>query len=78
LGYEEAEKFVVKYVYSYIAHIPQASIQSYKTLLQEYIQQEDKETPIYKDNLLSHETKGNKTIFASEVLRGGEVVGYGE
>jgi dsRNA-specific ribonuclease len=27
---------------------------------------------------LSHETKGNKTIFASEVLRGGEVVGYGE
>lgn len=78
LGYEEAEKFIVKYVYSYIANIPQASIQSYKTLLQEYIQKEDKETPIYKDSLLSHETKWNKTIFASEVLRGGEVVGYGE
>lgn len=78
LGYDEAEKFVVKYVYSYIENIPKTSIQSYKTLLQEYIQKEDKQTPAYKDSLLSHETKGNKTTFASEVLRGAEVIGYGE
>lgn len=49
LWYEETEKFVSKYVYTMYDKIDKNPVKSYKTMAQEKIQHDTKETPTYID-----------------------------
>jgi len=52
-GYAQAEVFVEKNVYTMYDKINKKPVQSYKTMVQEYIQKLHKELPSYKD--IEHE-----------------------
>ena len=71
-GEAEVLRFVETYIYPLIATISKNPIKSYKTLVQEIIQKQEKITPEYRDT--EQETTGEKntTMYKSELLVNGE------
>lgn len=67
LWYEQAEKFVTKYVYSMYDSIQKTPVKSYKTMVQEIIQQKTKQTPVYIDSESEKDDKWNVTLYKSEL-----------
>lgn len=67
LGNEVVENFIEKYIFSKIATISKDPVKSYKTMVQEYVQKEYKELPIYKDIEHTTDAKGNAVTYLSEI-----------
>lgn len=67
LWYEEAEKFVEKYVYTMYDSIDKNPVKSYKTMVQEYVQHKNKETPIYVDYDQEIDEKWNVIKYRSDL-----------
>lgn len=67
LWYDEAEKFVEKYVYSMYDTVNKSPVKSYKTMVQESIQHDTKETPVYIDFEEVKDAKWNVTKYRSEL-----------
>lgn len=68
LWIDVTEKFVNTYIYSKISKIAKDPIKSYKTMLQETIQKEFKELPIYKDSENKVDDKANVLEYKSEIF----------
>ena len=68
LWYNEAEKFVEKYVYSMYDVVDKNPVKSYKTMVQEYIQHNTKQTPVYIDFEEVKDSKWNVTKYRSELM----------
>lgn len=64
---QEVEKFIKKYIYVKLDTIMQLNVKSYKSILQEYIQQNFKELPIYQEHEFEKDDKWNVIIYKSEV-----------
>lgn len=64
---EEVESFITKYIFSKIWNISKDPVKSYKTMIQEYVQKEYKELPVYKDTEHEIDTKGNPITYLSEI-----------
>ncbi|AHB41800.1 hypothetical protein P148_SR1C00001G1021 [candidate division SR1 bacterium RAAC1_SR1_1] len=77
LGNEVVEAFITKYIFSKIGTISKDPVKSYKTMIQEYVQKEYKELPIYKDNEYSVDEKGNPITYQSEIYVGDKKVAEG-
>ena len=67
LWYDEAEKFVKKYVYSMYNEVDKNPVKSYKTMVQEYVQHNTKQTPIYIDFEEVKDSKWNVTKYRSDL-----------
>lgn len=67
LWYDEAEKFVEKYVYSMYNEVNKNPVKSYKTMVQEYIQHDTKQTPVYIDFEEVKDSKWNVTKYRSDL-----------
>ena len=67
LWYDEAEKFVEKYVYSMYDVVDKNPVKSYKTMVQESIQHDTKQTPVYLDFEEVKDSKWNVTKYRSEL-----------
>ena len=67
LWYDEAEKFVEKYVYSMYDIVDKNPVKSYKTMVQESIQHDTKQTPVYIDFEEVKDSKWNVTKYRSEL-----------
>lgn len=67
LWYNEAEKFVEKYVYSMYDEVEKNPVKSYKTMVQEYIQHNTKQTPVYIDFEEVKDSKWNVTKYRSDL-----------
>ena len=67
LWYDEAENFVEKYVYSMYDVVDKNPVKSYKTMVQESIQHDTKETPVYIDFEEVKDSKWNVTKYRSEL-----------
>lgn len=67
LWYDEAEKFVKKYIYSMYDVVSKNPVKSYKTMVQEYIQHDTKQTPVYIDFEEVKDSKWNVTKYRSEL-----------
>ncbi len=67
LWYEEAEKFVKKYVYSMYDIVNKNPVKSYKTMVQEYVQHNTKQTPVYIDFEEVKDNKWNVTKYRSDL-----------
>ncbi len=67
IGNEEVEKFITTYIFSKISTISKEPVKSYKTMVQEYLQKEYKELPIYKDIEHKIDQKGNVETYLSEI-----------
>ena len=65
--YLQVESFVTNYVYSMYDKINKSPVQSYKTMVQEYIQKKHKETPLYKDVEHELDSKWNIILYKSEI-----------
>jgi len=65
--YTEAELFVEKNIYTMYDKINKKPIQSYKTMLQEYVQKLYKELPSYKDIEHQFDSKWNVLIYKTEL-----------
>ncbi len=65
--YLQAEQFVTNYVYTMYDKINKNPVQSYKTMVQEYIQKKHKETPLYKDIEHDIDSKWNVVLYKSEI-----------
>ena len=72
LGYDEAESFVKKHVYSMYDSVDKNPVQSYKTMAQELTQKQYKQIPEYIDT--EHESDGNwnVSVYKSEFIILGE------
>lgn len=68
LGYLQAENFVEKYVYSMYNQISKQPLQSYKSMVQEYVQKIYKETPQYEDIEKDLDSKWNVVVYKSNLL----------
>lgn len=66
MGYDVAQKFVLKYIYSEIDSLS-ISVKSHKTMAQEYIQKQYKQIPIYKDYEEKKDDKNNVLVYRSEI-----------
>lgn len=67
-GYEIAEYFVKKYVYTMYDKIDKNPVQSYKTMIQELIQKEHKDIPLYKDFEQEIDQRWNVLVYKSEIF----------
>lgn len=67
LGNDIVEHFITTHIFSKISTISKDPVKSYKTMVQEYVQKEFKELPIYKDSDHEIDWKGNTTIYRSEI-----------
>ena len=67
LWYDEAEKFVKKYVYSMYDVVDKSPVKSYKTMVQEYVQHSTKQTPVYVDFEEVKDSKWNVTKYRSDL-----------
>ena len=67
LWYDEAEKFVEKYVYSMYDTVNKSPVKSYKTMVQEYVQHNTKQTPVYIDFEEVKDSKWNVTKYRSDL-----------
>lgn len=67
IGDEETEKFINTYIFSKITSISKESVKSYKTMVQEYLQKEYKELPIYKDIEHKIDERWNVEMYLSEI-----------
>ena len=67
LWYDEAEKFVEKYIYSMYDVVDKNPVKSYKTMVQESIQHDTKQTPVYIDFEEVKDSKWNVTKYRSEL-----------
>jgi len=67
LWYDEAEKFVKKYVYSMYNEVDKNPVKSYKTMVQEYVQHNTKQTPVYIDFEEVKDSKWNVTKYRSDL-----------
>lgn len=74
LWYEEAEKFVSRYVYSMYDSIDKNPVKSYKTMVQEYVQHNTKQTPVYIDSEVEIDDRWNVTKYKSELTVNGQIV----
>ena len=74
LWYEEAEKFVSKYVYSMYDSIDKNPVKSYKTMVQEYVQHNTKQTPVYIDSEVEIDDRWNVTKYKSELMVNWQIV----
>ncbi len=72
LGYDEAKKFVKKFIYSMIDEIKNQPVKPYKNLLQEKVQKLYKIVPEYKDYEWEKDEKWNVIVYKSEVYVLGE------
>ena len=70
IGEPEVLRFIEAYVYPHIATISKHPIKSYKTLVQEIVQKQEKVTPEYID--IEQEKEENTTIYKSELLIHGQ------
>lgn len=61
------EKFIDTYIFSKITKISKDPVKSYKTMVQEYIQKEYKQLPIYKDIEHKLDEKWNVELYLSEI-----------
>ena len=68
LWYEETENFVKKHIYSMYDSVDKNPVKSYKTLVQEKIQHDTKETPIYKDFDEICDDKWNVIQYKSQLI----------
>lgn len=76
IGYETAEDFVLRYIYTEINNLS-ISVKSYKTTAQESIQKLYKKIPIYKDSEEEYDDKHNVVRFRSEIIVNNSVVAVG-
>ena len=67
LWYNEAENFVKKYVYSMYNEVDKNPVKSYKTMVQEYVQHNTKQTPVYIDFEEVKDSKWNVTKYRSDL-----------
>lgn len=67
IGYEQAEKFVMTYVYPEIKKIQKMPVKSYKTMAQEKVQKLYKVLPNYIDIEEQKDDKGNVLLYRSEI-----------
>ena len=67
LWYNEAENFVKKYVYSMYNEVDKNRVKSYKTMVQEYVQHNTKQTPVYIDFEEVKDSKWNVTKYRSDL-----------
>ena len=67
LWYDEAENFVKKYVYSMYNEVDKNPVKSYKTMVQEYVQHNTKQTPVYIDFEEVKDGKWNVTKYRSDL-----------
>ena len=67
LWYDEAEKFVKKYVYSMYNEVDKNPVKSYKTMVQEYVQHNTKQTPVYIDFEEVKDSKWNVSKYRSDL-----------
>lgn len=67
LWYNEAENFVKKYVYSMYNEVDKNPVKSYKTMVQEYVQHNTKQTPVYIDFEEVKDGKWNVTKYRSDL-----------
>lgn len=74
LWYEEAEKFVSRYVYSMYDSIDKNPVKSYKTMVQEYVQHNTKQTPVYIDSEVEIDDRWNVTKYKSELTVNWQIV----
>ena len=65
--YSKAEEFVEKNVYTMYDKINKKPVQSYKTMVQEYIQKLHKELPSYKDIEHEIDSKWNVLTYKAEI-----------
>lgn len=77
LWYDEAEKFVSKYVYAMYDSIDKNPVKSYKTMVQEYVQHNTKQTPVYVDSEVEIDDKWNVIKYKSELTVNWQVVSEG-
>lgn len=77
LWYDEAEKFVSKYVYSMYDSIDKNPVKSYKTMVQEYVQHNTKQTPVYVDSEVEIDDKWNVIKYKSELTVNWQVMSEG-
>ena len=76
IWYDNAEKFVLEYVYPEINNLS-ISVKSYKTTAQESIQKEYKKIPIYRDIEEEYDDKRNVIRFRSEIIVNNSVIAVG-
>jgi dsRNA-specific ribonuclease len=76
IGYQIAEDFVLRYIYTEIDNLS-ISVKSYKTTAQESIQKLYKKIPIYKDSEEEYDNKHNVVLFRSEIIVNNSVVAVG-
>ena len=67
LGTNEVEQFILKYVYSKFAGLQTVSVKSYKTMVQELVQKEQKIIPEYIDTEAEVDGKGNVLKYKSDL-----------
>lgn len=61
------ELFIKTYIFNKITTISKDPVKSYKTMVQEYVQKEYKELPLYKDNEHIVDEKTNNITYRSEI-----------
>lgn len=67
LGIDEVERFIIKYVYSKFVGLQKWSVKSYKTMVQELVQKEQKIIPEYIDTEAEVDEKGNVLKYKSDL-----------
>lgn len=77
IGNEETEKFITTYIFSKISTISKEPVKSYKTMVQEHLQKEYKELPVYKDTEYEVDEKWNTIMYMSEIYIGDQKLGQG-
>ncbi len=77
-GRTTVASFVKTYIIAELALGEDGAVKSFKSLLQELVQQLHKDIPVYQDTELHVETTGNVTLYGSDVFVNGVMVGHGE
>ncbi len=77
-GRTTVASFVKTYIIAELALGEDGAVKSFKSLLQELVQQLHKDIPVYQDIELHVEPTGNVTLYGSDVFVNGVMVGHGE
>jgi dsRNA-specific ribonuclease len=72
MGEPEVFRFIETYLYPKITTISKSPVKSYKTLVQEIIQRNEKVTPEYVDIEREKDSKENVLTYKSELLANGQ------
>jgi ribonuclease III len=76
-GYDTVEKWIETYVYDEWGQLQDCPSKSYKTLIQELLQKQDKTIPEYIDTEHTHDDKHNVIEYKAELIHQNKVLGTG-